>query len=32
MWTLRLYRDDSTTPVVYERVKSVFWTADNTVQ
>jgi hypothetical protein len=30
-WTLKVYRDDSTTPVVYEDVKHVFWTADNTV-
>jgi hypothetical protein len=29
--TLTLYRDDSTVQVVYERVKSVFWTANNTV-
>lgn len=29
--TLTLYRDDSTVQVVYERVKSVFWTAGNTV-
>lgn len=26
-----LYRDDSTVQVVYERVKHVFWTANNTV-
>lgn len=30
-WTLRLYRDDSLTPVIYENVKHVFWTAGNTV-
>ena len=29
--TLTLYRDDSTTTVVYERVKHFFWTAGNTV-
>jgi len=29
--TLTLYRDDSTVQIVYARVKSVFWTADNTV-
>jgi hypothetical protein len=29
--TLTIYRDDSTVQVVYERVKSVFWTAGNTV-
>ena len=29
--TLTLYRDDSTTPVVYENVKHWFWTASNTV-
>ena len=28
---LTLYRDDSTTTVVYERVKAFFWTANNTV-
>src|SRR5678809_1235604 len=28
---LTLYRDDSTVQVVYDRVKSVFWTAGNTV-
>ena len=27
---LTLYRDDSTTQVVYERVKHWFWTAGNT--
>lgn len=26
-----LYRDDSTSQVVYERVKAWFWTAGNTV-
>lgn len=29
--TVTIYRDDSTVQVVYERVKSVFWTAANTV-
>lgn len=29
--TVKLYRDDSVTPVVYEDVKHVFMTADNTV-
>ena len=29
--TLTLYRDDSTTQVVYENVKHFFWTAGNTV-
>jgi hypothetical protein len=29
--TITLYRDDSTTQVVYEDVKHTFWTADNTV-
>jgi hypothetical protein len=28
---LTLYRDDSTVQVVYERVKAVFWTANNSV-
>lgn len=28
---LTLYRDDSTAQVVYERVKTYFWTANNTV-
>lgn len=28
---LTLYRDDSTVQVVFTRVKSVFWTANNTV-
>ena len=29
MRTVTLYRDDSTTQVVYKNVKHVFWTADN---
>lgn len=29
--TLTIYRDDSTTQVVYENVKHFFWTANNTV-
>jgi hypothetical protein len=29
--TLTLYRDDSTVQVVYNRVKAVFFTANNTV-
>ena len=29
--TVTVYRDDSTTQVVYENVKAVFWTAGNTV-
>ncbi len=29
--TLTLYRDDSTVQVIYDRVKAVFWTANNTV-
>lgn len=28
---LTLYRDDSTVQVVYDRVKTWFWTANNTV-
>jgi len=28
---LTIYRDDSTVPVVYDRVKAVFWTAGNTM-
>lgn len=28
---LTLYRDDSTAQVVYDRVKTWFWTADNSV-
>lgn len=31
LWRVTLYRDDSTSPVVYEHVKHVFWTAGNTV-
>jgi len=31
MRKLTIYRDDSTTQVVYERVKHFFWTAGNTV-
>lgn len=27
--TVTIYRDDSTVQVVYDDVKSVFWTADN---
>lgn len=30
-WVVKVYRDDSTTPVVYEDVKHVFWTADNSI-
>lgn len=30
MATVKVYRDDSTTPVVYENVKHVFMTANNT--
>jgi hypothetical protein len=30
-WLVRLCRDDSLTPVIYEGVKHVFWTANNTV-
>lgn len=29
--TITLYRDDSTTQVVYDRVKHFFWLANNTV-
>lgn len=29
--TLTLYRDDSTVQVVYENVKTFFWTANNSV-
>lgn len=29
--TLTLYRDDSTVQVVYQHVKTFFWTANNTV-
>ena len=31
MRTVTIYRDDSTAQVVYDRVKTTFWTADNTV-
>jgi hypothetical protein len=31
MRTLTLYRDDSTTQVVFENVKHFFWTANNSV-
>jgi hypothetical protein len=31
MRKLTLYRDDSTTQVVYENVKHIFWLAGNTV-
>lgn len=31
MRTVTLYRDDSTTQVIFENVKHVFWTAGNTV-
>lgn len=31
MRRVTVYRDDSTTQVVYEGVKHVFWTAGNTV-
>ena len=31
MQKLTLYRDDSTTQVIYENVKHFFWTANNTV-
>jgi len=31
MRRVTLYRDDSTTQVVYERVKHLFWLADNSV-
>jgi hypothetical protein len=31
MRKITLYRDDSTTQVVYENVKHFFWTANNTV-
>lgn len=30
-WRLKLYREDGSTPVVYENVKHVFWQAGNTV-
>lgn len=29
--TITLYRDDSTVQVVFDRVKTFFWTANNTV-
>lgn len=29
--TITIYRDDSTSQVVYDRVKTHFWTANNTV-
>lgn len=29
--TLTLYRDDSTVQVIYENIKTIFWTAGNTV-
>ena len=28
---LTLYRDDSTVQIIYDKVKAVFWTANNTV-
>lgn len=31
MKRITLYRDDSTAQVVYENVKTFFWTADNTI-
>ncbi len=31
MRKVTIYRDDSTSQVVYDRVKHVFWTANNTV-
>lgn len=31
MRKITLYRDDSTTQVVYDRVKHIFWTANNSV-
>ena len=31
VWMIRLYRDDSLTPVIYENVKHVFWTVNNSV-
>lgn len=31
MRKITIYRDDSTVQVVYENVKAVFWTANNTV-
>jgi hypothetical protein len=29
--TITLYRDDSTIQVIYKKVKTFFWTANNTV-
>lgn len=29
--TITLYRDDSTVQIVYENIKTFFWTANNTV-
>ncbi len=31
MFKLTIYRDDSTTQVIYDHVKAYFWTAGNTV-
>ncbi len=31
MRTITIYREDSTTQVIYENVKHAFWTAGNTV-
>lgn len=31
MRTVTIYRDDSTVQIVYENVKHVFWTANNSV-
>lgn len=31
MRTITIYREDSTSQVVYENVKHAFWTANNTV-
>lgn len=31
MRTITLYRDDSTVQVVYDNVKTAFWTANNSV-
>lgn len=30
-WIVKLYRDDSLTPIEYENVKHCFWTCNNTV-
>ena len=30
-WLVRIYRDDSLTPVIYTEVKHLFWTCNNTV-